>query len=250
MVKRLALLLLIAGTAACGSSLPSAPSRIDLTRCVGGAGASGCLSASRRHGERIVTAASVGAPSGLSATVTGDVVTLTWTAPAPSNDIDGVYGYIIDAGSAPGRQDVIELFVGTQTSYTARGVGAGRYFVRVRTRGFFNSGDLSAPSNEVLVVVGTSTCTPPASPSGLAPISIRGGTVTLAWNTSPGGPTSYVLEAGSGPGLSDLANADLRSLLTGLTVTGVSVGTYYVRIRAINACGLSAPSNEIIVVVG
>ena len=37
--------------------------------------------------------------------------------------------------------------------------------------------------------------------------------------------------------------------MTTLTVTRIPPGTYYVRVRAANACGLSAPSNEINLVV-
>lgn len=58
----------------------------------------------------------------------------------------------------------------------------------------------------------------------------------------------YVLQAGSGPGLSNLFVGDLGSTLT-LPAPGVPHGVYYVRVIAKNACGSSGVSNEIVVVV-
>jgi len=72
--------------------------------------------------------------------------------------------------------------------------------------------------------------------------------VTLRWTGVPGA-TSYFVEAGSAPGLQDLASADLGSPATTLIATGVRRGTYYVRMRAVSDCDTSAPSNEIIVTV-
>src|SRR5205823_4513755 len=87
-------------------------------------------------------------------------------------------------------------------------------------------------------------------PPMLAPATISGNTVTLNWTPAAGdAATSYVLEAGSASGRSDLANADTRSQQPTLTATEVPPGTYFVRVRARNASGTSAPSNEISVVV-
>jgi hypothetical protein len=46
-----------------------------------------------------------------------------------------------------------------------------------------------------------------------------------------------VIEAGSQPGASDLVNVDTRSLDTSISGTAPP-GTYYVRVRGRNACGL------------
>jgi hypothetical protein len=77
--------------------------------------------------------------------------------------------------------------------------------------------------------------------------ALSGRTVTVAWSL-PGNQTMMVLEAGTGPGLSNLAIFDLAPTLTGVTAS-VAPGTYYVRVRARNACGTSAPSNEIVITV-
>jgi Fibronectin type III domain len=91
---------------------------------------------------------------------------------------------------------------------------------------------------------------PPGSPTSLSG-AISGDTVVLTWASPATGdvPTSYVLEAGSSPGQSDLVNADTGSPATTLTATNVSPGAYFVRVRARNASGTSAPSNEIVVTI-
>jgi predicted phage tail protein len=75
--------------------------------------------------------------------------------------------------------------------------------------------------------------------------------VTLTWN-APGGrcaPTSYVLEAGSSPGANNLANFATGSTATSFATGGVGAGTFYVRVRASNAAGVSGVSNEVVVVI-
>jgi hypothetical protein len=71
--------------------------------------------------------------------------------------------------------------------------------------------------------------------------------VDLRWTASAGGyqPTGYIVEAGSAPGLSDLATLPVGKV-TRFVVTAPP-GVYYVRVRAINARGPSASSNEIVV---
>ncbi len=93
----------------------------------------------------------------------------------------------------------------------------------------------------------TTNCSMPAAPSALQVLSNTGGTVTLGWSASAGA-AAYVLEAGSGPSLSNLANSDVGAVTT-YTATNVGTGTYYVRVRAKNACGSSLPSNEVVLVV-
>jgi hypothetical protein len=71
----------------------------------------------------------------------------------------------------------------------------------------------------------------------------------LSWTPAGGNPLAYIVEAGSAPGLVNLANSDTGSTAPSLTAAGVGRGIYYVRIRARNACGIGPASNEITVVV-
>jgi predicted phage tail protein len=188
-----------------------------------------------------------GPPLGLVASASGSSVTLSWSAPALGGS--PTY-YVVQAGSGPGLSDLANFSTGkTLPSLSASGVGAGTYFVRVRAG---NESGVSAASNEVVLVVGgggPGPCAgPPGAPSGLQS-NVSGSTVTLTWSAASAGPTSYVVEAGSSSGRSDLVANDTGNTGTSLTATGVGAGTYFVRMRARNACGNGAPSNEVTVVV-
>lgn len=82
----------------------------------------------------------------------------------------------------------------------------------------------------------------------LAPVSLQatvaGRTVALAWALRPHSPldTGLVIEAGSAPGLVDLASLPLPAGTQATTVDNVPPGTYYVRVRARNGLGLGPPS--------
>lgn len=188
-----------------------------------------------------------GAPVNFVATANGNVVTLTWNAPTSG---DPVVTYIIEAGSVSGAANLANFSTGSPaTSYSASGVVASTYYMRVRAK---NAAGTSAPSNEAILVVGGAACTSaPNAPSGLTS-TVSGSTVTLSWNAPSGGcaVTSYVLQAGSLPGLSNLANANIGTTATSFVAIGVGNGVYYVRVVAVNTFGQSAPSNEVIVTVG
>jgi hypothetical protein len=83
------------------------------------------------------------APTSLTSTGTG-TVNLRWTAPSgpPAT------GYVIEAGTAPGRSDLGVLQVGNVTSFTAPAPPPGTYYVRVRA---INGRGAGQPSNEVVV---------------------------------------------------------------------------------------------------
>jgi hypothetical protein len=103
------------------------------------------------------------------------------------------------------------------------------------------------PTVFVVFFAVTSASAVPGPPANLV-AQVAQSTVTFTW-TAPGGPIiGYVLEAGSGSGLSNLAR-----LVVGPTPSfsaiGVPPGTYFVRIRAIDADGQGAPSNEVVVTV-
>ena len=99
------------------------------------------------------------------------------------------------------------------------------------------------------MVVGGGCLAAPGAPSAFAVSGNSGGTISFTWGASAGAPTSYVIEAGSISGASNLANADLGTSATAYTAFGVGRGTYFVRLRAKNGCGTSGVSNELVLVV-
>jgi len=62
-------------------------------------------------------------------------------------------------------------------------------------------------------------------------------------------PDFVRVEAGSVPGLSNLANSDLGSPATAYVASGVGHGTYYVRMRGRNGCGTGPASTETLLFV-
>lgn len=75
---------------------------------------------------------------------------------------------------------------------------------------------------------------------------VAGARVTLTWNATPGA-THYGLEAGSAPGLANLAVIGTGT--PSLTVDGVPPGTYHVRVRAIGIGGQGPRSADLVVTV-
>jgi hypothetical protein len=93
------------------------------------------------------------------------------------------------------------------------------------------------------------TASAPGAPQNVRS-NVTGDSVALIWDAPRVGlmPTGYVLEAGNAPGLANLAVVPLGSSLSFAT-NGVMPGTYYVRVRAVNAVGIGAPSGELTIVV-
>jgi hypothetical protein len=208
--------------------------------------AADCPSARRVALSQVSAITAPGNPTGLTGTVVGARVTLSWLGPSTG---DLPTSYIIEAGSAPGRVDLANFDIGSNApTFVTDGVPPGTYFVRVRAR---NNAGVSAPSNDVAVIVtGSGGCTPAAPTSLVA--TATGSTVTLQW-TAPGGScgaTAYIVEAGSAPGLSNLANFNTGSTATTFVAMGVGAGTFYIRVRAANGANASAPSGEATLVVG
>jgi len=176
------------------------------------------------------------APEALVGSATDSLVTVSWSAPSGGCDVTS---YSVQAGSSPGASDVAVMNVGTATTLSAS-APAGIYYIRVVAVNAFGG---SVASNEVTITVGC-----PAAPN--APTNLGGGSVgnlvALNWTAAGTGcaATSYVVQAGSAPGVSDLASLNV----TGGTSLSVSApqGTYYVRVVATNDFGASAASNEIV----
>ena len=171
-------------------------------------------------------------PTNMTAQAAGLVLSLSW---APSSDATS---YHLEAGNGAGLSNIFSGDVGNITSISAP-VPAGVYFVRVRAK---RGAAISETSNEAAIGVGNGGCiAPPAPPTGHT-ATTAALDVTLGWNASTGA-TSYRLEAGSGAGLTNLFNGNVGAG-TSLGATAPA-GTYFTRVRAVNGCGTSNPSNEV-----
>jgi hypothetical protein len=193
----------------------------------------------------VAVAVAPGSPQNLAANVSGSTVTLAWDAPSTGGVATG---YFVDAALSPGGAPIVSLPV-SATGLVVTDVPFGVYFVRVRA---VNIDGTSGPSNEVIVSVpsGPGGCTsPPNAPTNLTS-TVSGNLVTLTWTAPVGGcaASAYSVQAGSAPGLSDLAILNVGAA-TSLSVTAPA-GRYFVRVVAMNAFGGSVGSVEIVVTVG
>ena len=182
------------------------------------------------------------APQNLTATVVRSVVTFSWQAPA-SAATEPVVGYQLEAGYGPG-QTVAVLPLGNTLLHTVS-APSGVFFVRVRAQ---TVAGLGAPSSEVQVATGEAV--PPLAPLALLG-SVQGTAASLQWTENPLGPViaGYQMRAGSAAGLSDLAVVPLAAGARTFAASAAP-GTYFVRIVAVNAAGVSEASNEAILTLG
>ena len=187
------------------------------------------------------TIAAPGAPGQLAATVSGNSVTLTWSAPASGGPPTT---YVMAVGSASGWSNLASFATGSGTSFSANGVPNGTYFARVSAQ---NATGTSAASNEVSFSV-PQACGAPPAPTSLQS-SVSGRSLTLSWSAPVGNaPMSYVIEAGSAASLADLATVNTGSTATTFTANAPP-GTFFLRVRAVNACGVSAATDDVAVLV-
>lgn len=178
------------------------------------------------------------APSGFTASVSGSTVSVSFVPGAGGN----ATSYALEAGPTPGSALYGAVML-TQTSAAIPNVPNGTYYLRVRAVG---PGGTSAPTADVPVTVGQA-CQAPGV--GTLTSSVIGGTVNLNWTapTSGTGPFNYTLVVGHAPGGSDYGSFAMGGVL-GVSSTPPA-GTYYVRLVTANACGTSAPSADVTVVV-
>ena len=176
------------------------------------------------------------APVSLAASVQGNAVTFNW---APSATGGTPTSYVVEAGTSQGSAALGSVST-TAATLAVPGVPTGQYFVRVRAR---NAAGTSAASSDVVVNVG---CSPAVAPTTFTTV-ITGSSVAVAWNVAAG-TTSTVIDAGYSPGATALSTP-FAAPTAGVTVPGVPSGTYYLRARALNACGTSSPSVERTVVI-
>jgi fibronectin type 3 domain-containing protein len=175
------------------------------------------------------------APSGLTASLSGQTATLTWTA-----DAGATAGYDVYQGTAPGAVSSSPVQVNlTGTSTTVSGLQLGEEYIFAVTA-VSSSGVISPLSNSVDVT------TVPAAPTGVtvAAPSATPGALSLAWSASTGAGSYNIFEgtASGGEG-----TAPVQSGLggTSASLTSLTPGKpYFFTVVAVDAGGSSAASTE------
>ena len=177
-------------------------------------------------------------PTGFAMSANGQSLQVTWNRAA------GAMAYRLEAGTATGLANLFNGDVGDIDRIQTL-VPPGTYFARVRA---VNLNGVSGPSSQASVVVTSagSCVTPPPAPAGFT-AQTGGLLVAMAWNAAASA-TGYQLEAGSAPGLANLVVTGLGNVTT--FAATAPPGTYYTRLRALNACGASAASVEVPVTLG
>lgn len=176
------------------------------------------------------------APASIGYSKAGGAVRLAWSAAATATS------YRLEAGTAPSAGNLGTIPLGNVTQF-ATAAPLGLYYVRVRAA---NACGTSAASSEVAVNLDGTTPLP-QPPTGLA-ATLNGRTVTFGWTPAFGGglATAFQVEAGVTPGG---VIAVLPTSAATLTVPNAPAGTFYVRVRAVNAAGASAPTADLTLVI-
>ena len=165
--------------------------------------------------------------------VEGDLVTFTWDPPPVGGAPES---YVVEGGLVPGETAAAYDLRSAMPVFSVRLPAGASYFVRVRA---VILGRTTGASNEARV--STDTATPPSAPAHLLGL-VNGSALALSWtNTFEGGlPTSLWLVV-NGP----VNGAIPVGLAETFQYPDVPPGTYTVRVVAVNAAGVSAPSNAV-----
>src|SRR4029077_2337968 len=189
-----------------------------------------------------VTATVPTPPKSLTATGGQGSVSLSWSAPS-SNGGSPITGYNIYRGTSPGAESSTPLATGvTTTSFTDPTVVNGTtYYYTVAA---VNAVGTSQPSNEANA---TPQATVPGQPTGLV-ASAGDSKVVLSWtvpNTDGGSPiTGYNVYRSTTPGGEGTTVFAAATSSSFTDTTAVNGTTYYYKVAAVNAVGVSPQSGE------
>jgi hypothetical protein len=182
----------------------------------------------------------------------GRTIDISWVA------VGGASGYRVEVGGGPGLMAYSASTADTFISFDSATFPSAAYYVRVRA---IVGGVPGAPSNEEVVPGGgmivdrptdapAGQCTDvPGAPRQFS-ATANGTNVHLAWQAGTGAaPSSYVLQVGSAPGLSNLMVVPLPGGQTALSANAAN-GFYALRMLAMNSCGASVWGAEQLLAVG
>lgn len=187
-------------------------------------------------------ASQVTVPSAPTATPASNITTTSFTANWGS--VTGATGYRLDVSTENIFSSYVSGFENLSVegiSQSVTGLSTGTtYYYRVRAE---NSAGSSTHSGTITVL------TLPAAPTANAGSNITTSSFEASWN-SVAGASGYRLDVATDDGFTSLVSgySNLSVGATSKSVTGLSASTtYYYRVRAENATGVSAHSNTITV---
>jgi len=220
---------------------------VDSGHCLNGSFVSGRMDESHPWAQIGQSASTIpSAPQSLTATAGSGSVSLTWAAPV-SDGGAAITGYDIYRGTSPGAESATPVAVNVPgTAFTDNGLTNGvTYYYKVAA---VNSVGVSAQSNETFATSQLVQATVPSAPTGLTATG-GNGTAKLNWTApaSNGGSaiTGYDIYRGTSPGGEAATPVASNVAGTSFTDTGLTNGTtYYYKVAAVNAVGISAPSGE------
>jgi subtilase family serine protease len=174
------------------------------------------------------------APSGLTASVSGQAVTLTWTADP------GASSYDIYQGTAPGSVSSSPIQTAVSgTATTVSGLQFGEQYI-FAIAALSSAGVVSPRSSSVYVT------TVPAAPAGVsvAALGTTAGSLDVAWNASAGA-TSYNLFEGTTAGGEGATPVETGLSTPSATLASLTPGKqYFFTVVAVDAGGSSMASAE------
>jgi hypothetical protein len=177
---------------------------------------------------------------------------LQWDPPTDGQTV----GYVVLYGTASGVYSV-STDVGSVTSHRIDGLASDtQYFFSIRA--YNGLGELSGMADEVWGTTGgagapgPSAPRPPTTPVGRAgPTAVTAGLdargfVAVSWAAVGGTPVGYRVEVGSAPGQTTYS-AFTTDLHVVFDLTGLAAPAYFIRVRAVTATTVTAPSDEVMI---
>ncbi len=199
-----------------------------------------------------VTVTALNAPTSPGATAAGaSQINLTWARGVSGSVKDTLVvrstssaftaptqGSAYSSGNALGAGTV--LYRGTATSYSDTGLSANTTYYYA-----FYAENWSYYSAAATANATTDAVAPPDAPTTSAATSVGYTSFYANWNVPAGSPTSYRLDVSSDPTFSGewIAQDVNVGNVTTYQITGLTVGQYFYRVRAVNAGGTSGQSD-------
>jgi hypothetical protein len=151
--------------------------------------------------------------------------------------------YAIEVGLSPGTTAL--TLPAPTNEYVVAGAPPGRFYLRIRA---VNAAGAGPASPETVLGLGGGAMQPDVP--RFAQAWMLGGRLFMQWERHQygGAASHYLVEAGTAQGATNIATIPVN--VPAFTYDGVPPGTYFLRVRAVSAAGVSGPSNEVMVVAG